>query len=68
MKIPILLLALLTFSMVNAHRHVDYYKVLNVSRDADTKKIKRAGRKLSAKYHPDRNDGDESAKEKYHQV
>jgi len=37
----------------------DYYKILGVERDADEKAIKRAFRKLAAKYHPDKG-GDEA--------
>jgi molecular chaperone DnaJ len=33
----------------------DYYEVLGVPRDADTKVIKDAFRQLALKYHPDRN-------------
>jgi DnaJ family protein C protein 3 len=32
----------------------DYYKVLGVSRDADEREIKKASRKLTMKYHPDK--------------
>lgn len=33
----------------------DYYKILDVSEDADAKEIKAKYRKLAMKYHPDRN-------------
>ena len=36
----------------------DYYKILDVSEDADAKEIKVKYRKLAMKYHPDRNPDD----------
>ncbi|KAI9476246.1 MAG: hypothetical protein EXX96DRAFT_485437 [Benjaminiella poitrasii] len=36
----------------------DYYKILNVDRDADAKTIKKAYRKLAHEWHPDKYNGD----------
>ncbi|WP_372739626.1 DnaJ C-terminal domain-containing protein [Neptunomonas sp.] len=45
----------------------DYYKLLGVAHDADTKTIKTAYRKLARKYHPDVNP-EEGAEEKFKEV
>jgi curved DNA-binding protein len=45
----------------------DYYKILGVESDADTKTIKSAYRKLARKFHPDVNP-DAGAEDKFKEV
>lgn len=46
----------------------DYYEVLGVAKDASADDIKKSFRKLAVKYHPDRNQGDTTAEEKFKEI
>ncbi len=46
----------------------DYYKTLNVQRNASAKDIKQAYRRLARKYHPDVNPGDAAAEQKFKDI
>jgi molecular chaperone DnaJ len=43
----------------------DYYKVLDLTRNATEADIKKAYRRLAMKFHPDRNPGDQEAEDKF---
>ena len=46
----------------------NYYEILGVEKNATPEQIKAAYRKLAMKYHPDRNQGDEAAAEKFKEI
>lgn len=48
--------------------YLDYYKILGLDKNATTKDIKSAYRKLARKYHPDLNPNDRDAKKKFQEI
>lgn len=46
----------------------DYYKILGVDKNATDEQIKKSYRKLSLKYHPDKNPGNKEAEEKFKEI
>ena len=46
----------------------DYYKILNIQKDASEDEIKKTYRKLALLYHPDKNPGNDEACEKFKEI
>jgi len=47
---------------------IDYYKILELNKNASEKEIKNAYRKLARKYHPDLNPNDKESERKFKQI
>ena len=58
-----MLFSLFLLGILSLTKAIDYYQVLDVSPDADDSELKKAFRNLSKKYHPDKNPGDEQARQ-----
>lgn len=50
---------------MNDNAKQDYYDVLGIPRGASEQEIKRAYRRKAVEYHPDKNQGDKGAEEKF---
>lgn len=58
---------LCTYLSIHAKNDTDYYKILEINRDATNRDIKKAYHKLAVKWHPDKNK-DPSAVEKFKKI
>jgi len=67
MKIGVIVLAFLLFLEFSLCDR-DFYKMLGLPRNANPQDIKKAYRKLSLKYHPDKNKDDQDASQKFSDI
>lgn len=66
MRLALLTLIFLSFNiLIECSRHREYYDLLDVTPKASENEIKKAYRKLSQKYHPDKNPGDDKAQDMF---
>ncbi|RKP05486.1 hypothetical protein THASP1DRAFT_19750, partial [Thamnocephalis sphaerospora] len=61
----LVLVALATVATLVIAAGKDYYEILGVDRDATAMQIKKAYKRMSKRYHPDKNPGDKTAEEKF---
>lgn len=54
--------------MEKSHKKRCYYEVLGVEERVDDKTLKKSFRKMTLKYHPDKNPDDPQAKEKFQEI
>ena len=67
LRLLIMLLGLLSWTLVEA-KTPNPYKILGISQTATEDQVKKAFKKRTLKYHPDRNSQDPNASEKYAKV
>jgi DnaJ-class molecular chaperone len=65
---PLMMLMLLLLLVLAVTAGRDFYSILGVQKSASEREIKRAYRKLSLQYHPDKNPGDEQAQQKFMEI
>ena len=68
LSLKTLAFVVLCIGLVYAAAERDFYKILGLKRNANAAQLKKAYRKLTMKYHPDKNQGDEAARQKFQDV